>query len=89
MAYRQYTWFTHGYVGRKQRRVIPSCVVSKIKQLYQKPMQMRTGALRKQLDMMMMMMMMMIMLLGLVDVHIIIGTCACRKQLTDTIYNYS
>ena len=47
--------------------------ISVIKQLYQKPMQMRTGALRKQLDMMMM-----IMLLGLVDVHIIIGTCACR-----------
>ena len=34
MAYRQYTWFTHGYFERKQRRVIPSCVVSKIKQLY-------------------------------------------------------
>ena len=34
MAYRQYTWFTHGYFGRKQRRVIPSCVVARIKQLY-------------------------------------------------------
>ena len=34
VAYRQYTWFTHGLLGKRQRRVIPACVVNCIRQQY-------------------------------------------------------
>ena len=33
-AYRQFCWFVHGRIGKAVRRVIPACVVSKIRQEY-------------------------------------------------------
>ena len=30
-AYRQFTWWVHGHLGRKIRGVIPSCAVKKIR----------------------------------------------------------
>lgn len=36
-AYRSYINFTHGYLGRKHRRVIPSCIVNYIRQQWPDP----------------------------------------------------
>lgn len=36
-AYRQFTWWIHGYLGRRVRRVIPACAVSKIRKTFPAP----------------------------------------------------
>ena len=33
-AYRQFCWFIHSRLGKGVRRVIPSCVISKIRERY-------------------------------------------------------
>ena len=33
-AYRQFTWFIHTKLGKGVRRVIPACVVKKIRERY-------------------------------------------------------
>lgn len=33
-AYRQFCWFAHGKLGKKIRRVLPSCVISKVREEY-------------------------------------------------------
>lgn len=42
-AYRQYTWWIHGYLGRGDRRVIPSCVVSAVRREFPEPQDNYTG----------------------------------------------
>ena len=34
VAYRQFSWFAHGFLGKGRRRVIPSCVVHEIQRQY-------------------------------------------------------
>lgn len=36
-AYRQFTWWIHGYLGRRVRRVIPTCVVHIIRKRFPAP----------------------------------------------------
>jgi len=33
-AYRQFTWWAHGSLGKKRRRVIPACVVKTIRETF-------------------------------------------------------
>ena len=42
-AYRQFTWWAHNRVGRHIRRVIPACVVKKIREEFPEPDQNYTG----------------------------------------------
>ncbi|XP_031565199.1 P2X purinoceptor 7-like [Actinia tenebrosa] len=42
-SYRQFTWWVHGYLGKKIRRVIPACVVSKIRSTFPNPNEEYTG----------------------------------------------
>lgn len=36
-AYRQYTLYSHGYLGRGNRKTVPSCVVWKVRERYPAP----------------------------------------------------
>ena len=42
-AYRQYTCWVHGYLGRGDRRVIPPCVVTAIREAFPDPSQQYKG----------------------------------------------
>lgn len=42
-AYRQFTWWMHGWLGRKVRRIIPSCSVKKIRSVYPEANGLYTG----------------------------------------------
>lgn len=44
-AYRQFTWWVHGHLGRKIRRVIPSCAVKKIRNAFPADSNVYTGYL--------------------------------------------
>ena len=50
VAYRQYTWWAHGYLGKGRRRVIPACVVSAIRQCYPDQKEAYTGFHRSEED---------------------------------------
>lgn len=43
IAYRQYIIFNHGYLGRQNRKVVPSCVVWKVRDNYPAPDNNYTG----------------------------------------------
>ncbi|KAL9950241.1 hypothetical protein ACROYT_G042714 [Oculina patagonica] len=36
-AYRQFTWWAHGWLGKKIHRVIPACVVTRIRAVFPEP----------------------------------------------------
>uniref|UniRef100_A0A672GRD5 P2X purinoreceptor 7 intracellular domain-containing protein n=1 Tax=Salarias fasciatus TaxID=181472 RepID=A0A672GRD5_SALFA len=42
-AYRQFTWWMHGWLGKRVRRVIPSCSVNHIRQIYPEENRLYTG----------------------------------------------
>lgn len=42
-AYRQFTWWKHGYLGKSVRRVIPACVVQTIRCTFPDPNGSYTG----------------------------------------------
>uniref|UniRef100_A0A3B4Y182 P2X purinoreceptor 7 intracellular domain-containing protein n=1 Tax=Seriola lalandi dorsalis TaxID=1841481 RepID=A0A3B4Y182_SERLL len=42
-SYRQFTWCVHGRLGRRIHRLIPSCAVSKIRNIYSEPSGIYTG----------------------------------------------
>ena len=42
-AYRQFTMWIYGHLGRHIRQVVPSCVVSFIRQFYPEPSGVYTG----------------------------------------------
>ena len=33
-AYRQFTWWAHGVLGKKRRRIVPACVVQAIRRRF-------------------------------------------------------
>lgn len=34
VAYRQWTWWIHGKLGKRNRKVIPACVVAAVRKAY-------------------------------------------------------
>ncbi|KAL7388664.1 hypothetical protein ABVT39_018700 [Epinephelus coioides] len=42
-AYHQFTWWMHGWLGKRICRVIPSCAVAKIRNVYPEPSGIYTG----------------------------------------------
>lgn len=49
-AYRQFTWWSHGWLGKRVRRVIPSCSVNHIRQIYPEETGLYTGFQAANLD---------------------------------------
>uniref|UniRef100_A0A3B4WFR9 P2X purinoreceptor 7 intracellular domain-containing protein n=1 Tax=Seriola lalandi dorsalis TaxID=1841481 RepID=A0A3B4WFR9_SERLL len=46
-SYRQFTWWVHGRLGRRIHRLIPSCAVSKIRNIYSEPNGIYTGCVHE------------------------------------------
>ncbi|EDO32769.1 predicted protein [Nematostella vectensis] len=42
-AYRNFTWWSHGYLGKKRRKAIPACAVGKIRETYPEASGIYTG----------------------------------------------